>query len=365
MARLSRLILPLTFFLSLALTLPRVIVWQGLCSRSLECAGLYRSVSGPFHRQFQLRREKICGDLGTLANLPSHCEERHEIFETDKWGYRNSQDVWNQDSTLVLFGDSFAFGQGVTQDDDPAMQLQKISGLKVYNAAGKIELEYLRWVVDHLKSKPKTVVYLHLERHRHRPVELNDWQIQIHEYDLIENLKVYRETLSRYNPLKILFSLFDKKYLTPGIFPNRFESSVTKGALINGKEFLFLESSVKEFKLDRSNYLEGDTEYFTGVQQILEQRGIKFVLGLIPEKYTVYAPILKSLNNQFGPSGYYLDELFKSLQMKGVMVVNFLPLLSDGAQKGLSKNKYIYWPDDTHWNPDGIEISMKALAKVL
>ena len=46
-------------------------------------------------------------------------------------------------------------------------------------------------------------------------------------------------------------------------------------------------------------------------------------------------------------------------------VVDLTEIFIKHAQLKLSKNKYLFWRDDTHWNPDGIKIGMECVSKFI
>ena len=46
-------------------------------------------------------------------------------------------------------------------------------------------------------------------------------------------------------------------------------------------------------------------------------------------------------------------------------IVNLAPILADGARQAFEKGETLYWTDDTHWNPQGIEIAARAICDAL
>ena len=44
--------------------------------------------------------------------------------------------------------------------------------------------------------------------------------------------------------------------------------------------------------------------------------------------------------------------------------MNLEPILHAGAREAFERGELIYWPDDTHWNPRGIEIAAREIARV-
>jgi hypothetical protein len=358
------------FIFGVALLLPRFWIFKSLCSRSYECASLYRAPQGPFHREFSHQNEKICGDLATMANKPDLCSYRSEIFLTDPWGYRNSADVWKRPNDIILFGDSFALGQGVTQELTPAVRLSKISHHWVYDAGGKFEFNFLRWVLDHQKKPIKFVVFLHLERHHHSPVEVGEWDKVINENSFVEMWNIFWKTFTSYNPIRIVASRFEKKILIPAIFPNRFSENSKLFALENNKDFLFLPTSVEMYGEPRDPAsIEKEGAYFEGLQEKLNERRVRLIVGLVPEKFSVYLPLIKNKSVEIlkfqNKQPLYLNLLSFELTRRKLKNINLLPILRDQAMRDFSSRSYNYWPDDTHWNEYGINFAMEEIAKLL
>jgi hypothetical protein len=300
-----------------------------------------------------------------MANRPDLCVMRPEIFETDPWGYRNTSDVWSRRNEILLFGDSFALGQGVSQEEIPAVQLSKFSRKNVYDGAGKLELEYLHWLISHFKTKPKTVVFFHLEIHNHRPEEVSDLDKTLNTGDLLQKADIFWKSFWAYNPLKIIFSRFEKRFFTPGLFPNRYGEKVPLFNLRNGRPFLFLDSSVQRFGDPRTNDVAQETEYFDDLHGVLDQKGIKLLVVLVPEKYSVYAPLVNKAPGMPLKNPSYLMSLQGELIRRRIPTVNLLPTLLREAAEQYKSGRYIYWPDDTHWNADGIRRACELISKSL
>jgi hypothetical protein len=348
-----------------AMTFPRFYEWPSLCGRSLECAGLYRTVMGPFRAKFKMEKSAICGDLAAMVNRTDLCSWRPEVFETDEWGFRNSPEVFARShgaGPVVVFGDSFAFGQGVTQDEIPSSQLERLIGTPVYNAAGKFELSHLRWVLDHLTTG--WVVYFHLERHFHRAREAGEWDEVLEGRDFLKRARIFTDSLKNFNPLKVAAVRLEKKFLTPRVFPNRYDEGVPHGRLANGTEFLFLKSSVERFGDRRQGNEKDEGAYFEKLASLLGTRGIKLLVVLIPEKYSVYAPLLAD-PPAASSEVHYLTYLHRELTGRGVNAINLLPGLKDLARTGIAERKYYYWPDDSHWNAEGIAFAARAVSQAL
>ncbi len=93
---------------------------------------------GAFPPNTRYDNQKSYGDLANLGNLRDFRQYRHEIFTTDFRGFRNlSQFESNSRPDILLVGDSFGAGAGVTDMDSPSVRLYAALHRKVYNAAGR------------------------------------------------------------------------------------------------------------------------------------------------------------------------------------------------------------------------------------
>jgi hypothetical protein len=308
---------------------------------------------------------RICGDLPKLANMPALCEWRHEHFETDPWGWRNDRKTWESEPPVMVYGDSFAYGAGVSQELAPSAQLAELLGRPVYNGAAKTELNYLRWLLDHRRRPPERLVYFYMERQSPSEAALKVWDRPIDENSRLEALKIWWKDVTRYNPLDILVSRFDKKWLTPGLWPNRYEKSFPVYHLLGGRPLLFNPESVAKFGDPRRSELPRVAGFLKGLRRLCESRGVQLTILLIPEKYSVYAGLLEDPSIPAGLGPAYLDLLAGALEAEGLDVVNALPAFQTEAAKALDQGKLIYWSDDTHWNPDGIRLAMSLVAERL
>ena len=91
------------------------------------------------------------------------------------------------------------------------------------------------------------------------------------------------------------------------------------------------------------------------LDKLCRLRGIRLIVVLIPEKEQVYRDWIPARFNSpehpLPPSslGLIADEL----QQQDVRVVNMLPVFTNATARGLR----VYWRDDTHWNPLGVDMA--------
>ena len=94
----------------------------------------------------------------------------------------------------------------------------------------------------------------------------------------------------------------------------------------------------------------------------LAERGIPYLVAIVPEKQTVYdAQVPAWVGDRQGPSAReqllaYLDEVGSTLD-----VLDLTPVLRDAAQHAAPGPDQLYYTTDTHWNQQGALIGYRAI----
>jgi hypothetical protein len=126
---------------------------------------------------------------------------------------------------------------------------------------------------------------------------------------------------------------------------------------------LFYRDGVRS--LERTAEQRGLDQVAEGIQSVnaeCRRRGIHLVVLLVPDKGHVYRRWLKPADRPKLPEPSALDDLAVRLAAKGVHAVNLLPVFLSRSGDG---QPLLYYPDDTHWNEDGIRLAMAAVAASL
>ena len=92
----------------------------------------------------------------------------------------------------------------------------------------------------------------------------------------------------------------------------------------------------------------------------MARRNLQLVVLLVPDKYTVYGPLLEGNPGDLGGERL-LAAIAQELRKTDIPVVNLTQKFRVSAAEALSRNEYIYWRDDTHWNPLGIKLAAASL----
>jgi len=351
LGRIAPLILAACFLLDVAL---RLVPPEWSSFRAWEAVRKFPLASGPFTPSYAYRNTKSYGDLANMANLPGLRSYRLEIFHSDRRGFRNRSEPAVPFRGILLTGDSFAAGSGVSDGDALGEQLAAASGVPVYNAAGwALSLRQ----VSNLRMSCGLVIWEMSERGSEGiPLQENvaedldqdlKWRLLHRIADHRTYVLLYG--LWSYSPLRVLFSRAIRSLQNDRILPNPERNEVVVARLRNGDEFLFLPSEVKNYQQDRPT----DPSLLLRVQSQLAARGIAFLVLLVPDKYVVYHDLLLTPGNQPG-HGLWTDIAAERLRSVNIPAVNLTHLFRTNAERLLASRSYLYWPDDSHWSAEGI-----------
>jgi hypothetical protein len=97
--------------------------------------------------------------------------------------------------------------------------------------------------------------------------------------------------------------------------------------------------------------------------QLCRLRGMTLIVVLIPEKEQVYRDWipanLQSADHPFPPPS--LGPIAEALGQEGVLAVNLLPVFKNAMDRG----QRVYWKDDTHWNPLGVDLAAAEVWRIM
>jgi len=318
---------------------------------------------------------RASGDLAHLGNFPDLRQFRAESFTTDGCGNRNKPDIFEgRPADLMLLGTSFAVGSGVDDEHNLSSQIQQLSGLKVYNGAGP-SVDQSGWVLA-LARKLKmdqtghgTIILEYLERLSVRKSlipDQSDWL-----GDSLCNPKPLWATRSGWStifknfltlsPLEIYSRNLLQRLQNDVILPNPYKVGVVRETLLDGTPILFLPAEVESAYEFRDE--DGPIKYWAQLSDKLKEAHLKFVVLLVPNKYTIYYSLLHEPARGEPQNRHYLSDLESRLRQEGIPVVNLTDVYMQAATSEFKRGRYLYWLDDTHWSATGIEIAAKAILK--
>jgi len=327
---------------------------------------MYPSAEGDFVPNFHFSSDRTYGDLIKMGNLPSYRHYHREVFTTDAFGFRNSPNASAVSPEILVVGDSFAVGCGVSDRDNLSSQLSSLAGKAVYNGGTEVSgWATTKALIDRLHLRDGWVIWELSESH-----DVPSFAVKQAASTAVSSSYMGERLSPRqarwvhdfwsYSPLRIfvqrlLLSVEDDYWL-----PNPLHGAVLIEHLKNGDPMLFLPYQVDGFYRP----LREDTGYFLEVNARIRDTGNKLIVVLVPSKYVVYQPLL--LNPGPSPdSKAHWDQFEEDLQQAGIATVNLSSALKLQAAKDFPKGKYDYFIDDTHWNQSGIHVGAVAIAKYL
>ncbi|HPF98887.1 MAG TPA: hypothetical protein PLE77_02380 [Kiritimatiellia bacterium] len=321
------------------------------------------------------------GDLTRLLEVPGLVEAFAQprparVEYRDEFGWPNPPAMAGRYCPVVVVGDSY-MATGISASNTFSGSLASLSGLPVYNysEAGRGPLFCIeRFVLDprFVKDPPSVVVWGLVEREIGGDIFSG----------LIGRLKAEKAKVAvpdnrwvlhpdALSPLQLKTSLPASSALAQisrrvwtviryHLFSEVSEDMVVEAsAPIEGRRFLFYVPAVKAMRwtrAERKPELIADAVRY--VADVLKQRGTSLVIVLIPDKEQTYRDWLpdRLRTEPPGLAPSCLFDIEEELKGSDVRVVNLLPLFRELA----AKDRLLYWPDDTHWNPEGIDAAVAA-----
>lgn len=352
--------------LSLALT---VAVLEGALRLGLSPSPTYYRpherlmVAGsmPYRANQSVTMDMPFGDLYAIADQPieSVREPRHVRFETDDLGLRNERPYAGE--SVVLFGDSFVVGNGSDQDRTLSAFLQRDHGLAAYNAGFPTNVHgyvYLfRVLRDRHGSDFRAVFFLS---------EANDFPCAAaqegagppsDEEPEAMGERVHRAVMTPVRNTQVYRFFFG---VTRRAFRRFAPGEVRHGRVMvtrvaeHDMAFYqpYVETATREHGCDWSSMEDA-------LREVADQA---VLIVFIPTKYRVYRGFLVSDPALPNAQWEFTSRLAERI---GVPALDLTPYLEAEARRQAPAGRFVYWRDDTHWNPLGMRVAAGAVAEAL
>ncbi len=302
------------------------------------------------------------GDLAAMQGDARFRQKRRVVFETDAFGFRNSQAVLNSPVyDVIVLGDSFGAGLGTTQDRTWVPQLYERHHIRAYNLSipgGSPWQEYIHFTaeVDRLPVRPGSVVLVTVFAGNDLDDYYFDPEVPFSELPWNNSLEALGVRLMSFTKRSPILRLMSR--LRHG---NRSAAKVLVRPLPDDRAMLFFAPYVDRRKRTAEAVRQHDN-YAKLIGTIRDIRrgavdhGLQTVVVFFPCKGTVYEWLLsesRSENKNRRPVGFS-RALAASLKKDGVPFVDLTPALVEAAEKTWNDSGgLIYWRDDTHWNELG------------
>jgi hypothetical protein len=317
------------------------------------------------------------GDLTRLIAIPSAAAPYEAVRPaatnlTDEFGFLNVPPTEGRRYPIVVAGDSY-MTEGASMETTFSGWLQSISGVPVYNHASAGRGSF--WSL---------LRFLFSERFSSREPDVLIWNILEREVSAgyYEGLmfRIYKEThgeraadrrigspLAPLRPAALKTDLPNTSALAQlsrrvwnqvryRVF-GEFNPIVVRAT---DNSMLFYRHSLNALRWpDHVKRVPQVADVLVRVNDMCRARNIALVIVMIPAKERVHVDLLPpdcvSKDNPLPPST--LDQLEVELNARGIRAVNLLPVFQAATREG----HRLYWPDDSHWDQDGIQLAARVV----
>lgn len=298
---------------------------------------------GPFYPNVNL--DKI--EQGDLAPYTSYAVKRRVIMHSDRFGYRKVNT--DKKSEVVIIGDSYIWGSGLSQDEMLSEELEKKWKVGVYPFAPSEVNSFLR-DGRFIKDPPKIVIVSSIERYLCDLPKIDE--------EILNGKRIAKEsfwyTSDKLQQTAVMLDrVWDSRMYN--YYKKRVFSVFSSRLYVKRSKMLFLqgESANKDGtkeEIDRyASVIQGYNDYF-------KAQNIQFLFLPIPNKENIYYEMFPS-----NKKPCLLLELILELKKRNVPVVD-MQTAFDSAYK--NDGKTLYQLDDSHWNIEGVQIAAQLIDSV-
>ena len=365
-------------FAIIALTCAWVFPWLALESLAVLRLVDYRiAFSTPFRKAFEnpvnrldpellhLHRPHAVytgdapGDLVGWYGLDTTRRYRADV-QYDRNGFRNVRDL--ERAEVVVIGDSFVEGPLIAQEDLLTTHLEQALGTPVLNLGQtgygpQQELAVLKRFA--LPAQPRVVVWMVFEG--------NDLTHDFQRYERsVADWPQYSRKLNGWSARSFTRNalMFGIRSLTPP--PDKSPLGLRRFGLLQvppemrGERKWFAYEQ-KPFAPSDEACIDGSLEIFDKARRICAERGVRFMLVLVPIAYRVYHDLCT-----FPPDSDIHDWILTDVpdrlrdwsENAGVEFIDLAPPLREAAQ-----TKLVFFLDDGHWNEHGHAVAADVIAE--
>lgn len=295
---------------------------------------------GPFYPNEYLEMNSV----GDLCSHSKFSVEKKEVWKTDKLGFRNT--IFHKRSDIVVFGSSFIYGTGLSQNHTFNEQLAREMNCTVYNFAPNSINDFELLVRKDSLDYPKVIIYA-----------IGDWYVPS-PYKEITNT-------TENNIFSFIKSFFYKGLNKCLDRSTRFYSFYwCKSKVLKTNHFYQSKQNQNMFFGRGDKYVSLDSDQITAtiknlknIQSYCKSKKIKFFYVTTPSKELVYRDFI---HNSI-PSDFY-SKLSEKLSESNIKGVDGLKIFN---QHRKLSSKLLYHTDDTHWNKLGVYLVTKEICKVI
>ena len=317
--------------------------------------GMNKFTIGRFYPdKYSVRNEG--GDLG--HNSKYNQVKKNVVWKTDKYGFRNNN--YEIDCDIVLVGDSNSVGCGTTQKMILSNQISRKTSCSVFNYSPmKIDNKFLNNLAG-MGIHPKLIIYQIIERDIPKLEDIN-LDLNGEHPPKRKMINIIREHL-KISILTDLQIAIDRAYKKEPInfIQGKIDSAFgdfNMPVIVGAENILFYDKSFFSKQID-SEEVKAIADKIDKIKTTLRIEGIEFIFVPVPNKESIYYELLPKERLPLKGKNF-LTELKQQLDARGVKSIDTYSHFRSAFLIG----ERVYFPDDTHWNTPGIELTADLIAK--
>lgn len=286
------------------------------------------------------------GDLQPLTAEPI-AVPRDVEYRIDGYGFRNDADYNGE--RYVLVGDSFIAGSGNTQTDLLSSHLRRDYALPAYNLAHPGEMpDYLAYVSAFSRSHQGFRVLLFVfEGNDFAPTkdkaESTGRRLWRRYYEMFSGTNVYRVTKSLTKRAMRRSQIAGSAYVTIGN--------------LRGRKIAFLTRYVEATRAPEQAPVPDFEDALARLRPQLAH------VYFIPTSYRIYHRYLAGGPQPLPDAKWqYLRRL---CERERIACTDLTGPMQRAAGELLARDRLLWWPDDTHWNGNGVAVAAGVVARTL
>lgn len=303
-----------------------------------------------FPEYWLFQKRKNLFPLSGVSNIDTILcsdEGKHQIFKSDKYGFRNDNDVWNKETVdYLIVGDSFAQGFCVNDSDHISSHINRITNKNVINLAygsngPLIEFASIR---EYLPKNTKNLLWFYFEGN-----DLDNLNMELKN----SFLKEYLINNEFSQNLKDKQNKIDKK-ITLELEKNlSFQNTISKFLKLSKTRKIYVNLLKKKTKklLNTSSQLDKLFLILDKTKKILDANDAKF--------YFVYLPEFNRYYSNYDNRNY--ERIINFLETSQIELIDIHKEL---FSKENNPKKFFVFKSDGHYNKDGYSSISKKIIEV-
>jgi hypothetical protein len=312
----------------------------------------------------------VYGDLSAMAARKEWRETRNITFETDAYGFRNSVSAGDsQPLDLIILGDSFGVGTGVTQEKTWPALLQQQYHLAVYNLSVDGHSpwqEYMTFAmeIDRLHVKPGTLlIWSFFEGNDLDEKYLPAYEVgKLPRDTLLEKVLGWVREFRYRSPLRhlVLGELTPREKVIP--------RDVDGANVLFYRDYMAATARRPEEIQSHENFKQLEAT-ISAIKKLTAQKGLRVAMICIPDKSRIYKWMVDGSppwSEALDPSPF-AQRLGEIAHRDGFMFVDLtLPVYAAARDEYIRRpGTLLWWSDDTHWNDLGHQVAAENIYRTL